>query len=124
VGVGWALHQLVNASDVESKVVTPQFRVVVAFVVVELTPGPLGLKLLGTYGNVAVQADPTCSHPLAVFASQLLNPLLQVPMAHAPSEQVALALVNAQTAPQPPQFARLVSVLVSQPSVATELQFP
>jgi hypothetical protein len=40
-------HQFVNASVVESNVETPQSSEVVGSVFAGLTPGPVGLKLLG-----------------------------------------------------------------------------
>lgn len=54
------------------------------------------------------------SQPLAALASQLANPLLQVPRVHVPVPQLAVALLRVQGALQAPQCVLLVNAC-SQP---------
>jgi len=116
-GVAWP-HQLPNASVVELNVETPQFKVVVSGVVVASTPGPAGLKLLGTYGNVPKQVDPVVSQPLAAFPSQSSVPPPQA--AQAPAVQV-WAVVQTAVVQVVPQDA-FVSMGFSQPFAADPSQ--
>jgi hypothetical protein len=63
------------------------------------------------------------SHPLATLPSQLPKPAEQ-PMEQEPPEQLGVPLTLEHAAPQLPQFAALVFVLVSQPFVALPSQLP
>jgi hypothetical protein len=64
------------------------------------------------------------SHPFPALASQLPNPELHVPSVQLPVTQLALALVLLHTAPQAPQFARLVLRFVSHPFPELPSQSP
>ncbi len=55
------------------------------------------------------------SQPLAALMSQSAKPALQAARAQAPATHDALALLNAHTFPQAPQFEVLVRVAASQP---------
>ena len=61
------------------------------------------------------------SHPVAAFSSQLPQSSLHV-MPQAPASQNGEPLVASQAAVQAPQLAAFVSVLISQPSLASSLQ--
>ena len=63
------------------------------------------------------------SQPLVTLPSQLPRPALQA-MEHAPPLHVGVPPTFEQRLPQPPQCITLVSVLVSQPLVATPSQSP
>jgi hypothetical protein len=54
------------------------------------------------------------SHPVDGSASQLPNPVVQVPSVHVPVAQLSLAFARSQTTLQPPQFVSVVTDL-SQP---------
>ncbi len=62
------------------------------------------------------------SQPFAGLPSQLPNPALHAPIAHAPSEHDAPAFAKLHTRPHEPQFATLTSVFTSQPSGSSMLQ--
>ncbi len=55
------------------------------------------------------------SHPFVVRPSQFAKPLLQLAMPHVLAAQLAVALGNEHTVPQPPQLAGSVSLFTSQP---------
>lgn len=59
--------------------------------------------------------EPDVSQPFATLLSQLLNPALQVPIAHRPLTHWAAALGNTHCSWQPPQLLTSVAVFVSQP---------
>lgn len=63
------------------------------------------------------------SQPFEALPSQSAKPALQVPRVHTPAVHRAVAFENVQADPHAPQFA-VVSVGVSQPSLATPLQSP
>lgn len=64
------------------------------------------------------------SQPLLALPSQLPNPELQAPSVHTPLAHDSLAFARSQTAPQAPQLARLVFVLVSHPLAELPSQLP
>jgi hypothetical protein len=65
------------------------------------------------------------SQPFAGLPSQSAKPGLQVPIAHVPAAQLALAFGNEHVMPHPPQsFTSLPRVAVSQPSAGLPLQSP
>jgi hypothetical protein len=69
-------------------------------------------------------ASRSTSQPSAAMPLQSAKPSVQA-KPHAPAAQVARAFAGAvQATPQPPQWATLVTVLVSQPSAAMPLQSP
>src|SRR4051812_3953169 len=70
---------------------------------------PQAPQLLGSFPVLASQPSP--NRPL-----QSLKPLLQVEMPHVPPRQIGVALATLpQGMPQPPQLARSLTMLVSQP---------
>jgi hypothetical protein len=64
------------------------------------------------------------SQPLAALPSQLPNPALHVPMPQRPAVHTPVALAGAHATPHPPQCARAVVTLVSQPLAALPSQSP
>ncbi len=64
------------------------------------------------------------SQPFVALPSQLPNPALHAPKVQTPLTHDSAALARSQTAPQAPQLARLVFVLVSQPLAALPSQLP
>jgi hypothetical protein len=64
------------------------------------------------------------SQPFVGSASQLPHGAEQVPSVHTPDTHDSVAFARLQSAPQPPQLARLVFRFVSQPSDTRPLQSP
>jgi hypothetical protein len=64
------------------------------------------------------------SQPVEPMLSQLPNPAAQVPSVQLPVTQVSVALARLHTAPQAPQFGRLVFRFVSQPFPERPSQSP
>ena len=62
------------------------------------------------------------SQPLAALPSQLPKPAAQLATAHAPAEQVGVALGRTQALAQRPQLATEVARLTSQPLAALPSQ--
>jgi hypothetical protein len=63
------------------------------------------------------------SQPFEADVSQLPNPGRQVAIPHMPAAHAGEAFGSMQTRPQAPQFATLLRVSVSQPSLELPLQF-
>jgi hypothetical protein len=64
------------------------------------------------------------SQPLVALLSQLPKPGSQVPSAHLPAMQVALALAKLHVVPQTPQLSGSVCRFFSQPLAALPSQLP
>ena len=106
-----------------SQLAKPALHVGVHVPVVQLVVPFAFVQPLPQLPQFAVVVFRFVSHPFPTFASQLPKPALHA-IEHEESAQPAVPFTPLHAAPHPPQFAALVSVLVSQPFTALPSQLP